>query len=540
MDASAFATVGVVSSLLSRHLISTLAPSPSVRKLVHASLILCLMLFALTIIDAAPQEWNIIIGRSALTFTYKIVLWMIAINVLLVSPLLFSHHLTCWKPTFSFPASCAIALYTIQRTLSILACPIRLIRRIVRSRRRRSVTLPVHVAQDTETTPSYFGLRDILSGFLGIGVMWFVLQLIGPLSVPQESSSDLTILTRLISCLSTVGVLLSAVLNGFGSVSLPFQHLSGMFLKAVPDHAIASAEQELEKAAAALQQRQDELKGGRSLPVKMNSTTNSFITMGNDITTRKYQLQSEIEFLQRLVGELVDDVTEMRLAKVAAARARTRLGKVRSVIGIAFSIILCVRLAAAFWNIWITSLQGEQRGRGSDPVTMALVWMIGRQWVATEHYNSLSQFLSLVLTAILSFTQMNTFIRTVAIIHRRFLFPWLSHCNCFKGSDGSGTQPTQYGASSSLLTILITLLMTCYCLACVVLTKNMVPRNYRQSFSQALGAAAEVRPYPVHLTFALSATISLGTLVVLLGIQRQNTQRYNKTANDSSAFWLDP
>ena len=542
MDASVFATVTVVSTLLSRHLIATLTPSPSVQKLVHASLFLCLALFALTVLDAAPQEWNLWMTRSALTFTYRIVLWMIALNVLLVSPWLFSHHLKCWKPTnISLPVSCGFLLYMIQAILAIVSCPVRWLQRIIQKKRkqqqRKGDTLPVHMVQDVTTKrSSYCTMSDLVRGMLGMGAMWCVLHLIGPLSVPQESAPDLTHLTRLISCLSTVGILLSAVLNGFGSVSLPFEHLSGMFLEAVPDHIIVAAEQELEKAVASLQQRQDALKqntGNRSLTVPSDSNTDSFINMGNGITTRKNQLQSEIEFLQGLVGELVEDVTEMRLAKVAAARARTRSGKIRSVIGITFSVVLLVRLAAAFWNISMASLQGEQRATRSDPVTMALVWLIGHQFLTTEHYNSLSQFLSLVLTAILSFTQMNTFIRTVAVMNRRFLVPWFSHCNCFQVSNHHrhhrpGTLPILRGASSSLVTILVTLLMTCYCLACVVLTKNMVPQNYRQSFGAALGAAAEVRPYPVHLTFAVSASISMGTLAILLGIQRQNTQRYNK------------
>jgi hypothetical protein len=534
-----------------------------VQKLLHASLFFCLSLFALTVLDAAPHEWSIFMTQNALTFAYRVILWMIALQILVVTPWLIAHHLKCWKPTtthFAWPVSCGYLFYSLQFALSILSYPVYLLRRIIRRKRKQQSkkvdTLPVHVLQENRVTNTRFSLNDIVSGVLAMGIMWFVLHhLIGPLSVPPKSSLELTPLTRLISCLSTVGILLSAVLNGFGSVSLPFQHLSGVFLEAVPDHVVVAAEQELEQAAAALQQRQEEFKSttGRALPVRSNSSTNmdSFITMGNDITTRKHQLQSEIDFLQGLVGELVEDVTEMRLAKVEAARARTRAGKIRSVMGITFSIVLLVRLAAAFWNLSMTSLQDEPRATRSDPVTMALAWMIGHQWVTTVHYNSLSQFLSLILTAILSISQMNTFIRTVAVLNRRFFVPWFRHCNCFEAHGTnqhmyrSGTPPTVYGASSSLLTILITLLMTCYCLACVVLTKSMVPPHYRQSFSQALGAAAEVRPYPVHLTFAVSASISLGILTILLGIQRQNTQRYNKLkspmSHDSSFFrFLDP
>jgi hypothetical protein len=535
-----------------------------VQKLVHASLFFCLSLFALTVLDAAPHEWNIFMTQNTLTFAYRVVLWLIALQILVLTPLLIAHHLKCWKPTRTthlvWPVSCGYLFHSIQFALSILSYPVYLLRRIIRKKRkqqsRKADTLPVHVIQESQATNSRITLSDIFSGVLAMGIMWFVLHhLIGPLSVPHESSSELTPLTRLISCLSTVGILLSAVLNGFGSVSLPFQHLSGMFLEAVPDHIVVAAEQELEQAAASLQQRQEEFKSttGRALPVRTNSSTNldSFISMGNDITTRKHQLQSEIDFLQGLVVELVEDVTEMRLAKIEAARARTRSGKIRSVVGITFSVVLLVRLAAAFWNISMTSLQDEPRATRSDPVTMALAWMIGHQWVTTDHYNSLSQVLSLILTAILSISQMNTFIRTVAVLNRRFFVPWFRHCNCFEATGSSqhqyrsGTLPTAYGASSSLLTIMVTLLMTCYCLACVVLTKNMVPPHYRQSFSRALGAAAEVRPYPVHLAFAVSASVSLGVLTVLSGIQRQNTQRYNKlkspTSHDSSFFRsLDP
>lgn len=111
-------------------------------------------------------------------------------------------------------------------------------------------------------------------------------------------------------------------------------------------------------------------------------------------------------------------------------------------------------------------------------------------------------------------------------------------------------------SSSSVYAHIVSSLMICYFVACIVLTKMMLPVDYRKAFSAALwqggGAGSSnlndgdeevndngillfrIRTSAVNTAFILSALISTFVLALLLGIQRQNTFRHLTAWSSSS------
>ena len=92
-------------------------------------------------------------------------------------------------------------------------------------------------------------------------------------------------------------------------------------------------------------------------------------------------------------------------------------------------------------------------------------------------------------------------------------------------------------ASEFLFTHLVASLLCCYSLACVVLTKIMLPFQYRTGFSAALGVVEQhgtgelfwIKTLTANALFSLTALVSTFILAVLLGIMRANARRYAST-----------
>lgn len=81
---------------------------------------------------------------------------------------------------------------------------------------------------------------------------------------------------------------------------------------------------------------------------------------------------------------------------------------------------------------------------------------------------------------------------------------------------------------------LLAALIGSYFLACIILTKGMVPWQYRSSFSGALGGfdAFVIQSDLINVLFAFSALVSAAVLAMLFGIQKQNAMRHNVS-------WMD-
>lgn len=240
------------------------------------------------------------------------------------------------------------------------------------------------------------------------------------------------------------------------------------------------------------------------------------------------------------------DIEEIKYSQSMAAAARSRTGRIKSWVGMVFSIILLVRLLNAGFSIWRSSTSWNadnttHKMSRNDVVTTALLWLTGRDYLSQKRYMMLSQMVSLGLTAILSFSQVRMFLRTVTVVNRRLSSFW-KKCWCgAAGIAGTGNLGSSGGGSVSFHSQVIAGFLGCYSLACIVLIKMMLPTEFSDSFSAALGESDIfiIHAGMVNLVFFSSAIISTTILGMLLGIQRQNNLRHAATTADKAYYGPD-
>jgi hypothetical protein len=584
MDVVLFAASGGLGSCLP---ISSSRDASS--KSVRIALGLSLALFSLSILEICPSQWLVLLqpqdGGMTIAVAYEIILWLFCIGIVLILPAGIGRQI--------FQMTTAAARknkeeddaddktkkqrrkrpwwirYSWQFFLLVLSicyrvCLSPLVRLIQRQRQRYSnselPTLVLAASQDGSTpkTSSRHGgpktptsgmaatlSSNVLGGIGGVITTLVLLQTLGSLVIPT-TAFDAPILSIVVSWLCAVGLVLSSTLNGFGSVSLPYSCLAGLFLQPLAPQVVTRAELEYKRTRQALDTKLMELHGGDStasldIPPsaggRRRSTHNKFTFAdfnSDESSKRKQVLQTEIDFLDTLLGELKEDIVEMKYAQIQAAKARTTVGKIRSYIGFVFSIMLLIRLYMASRSILQESM-GPRPERG-DPITTALLWLTTSadhdSLVSNHDYNTLSQAISLLLTAVLSASQINTFLRTVAAVNRRILLMYRK-CYCAPStrnqSAAVGNDEHWDGNSSyhQIHSRVLAALTGCYFLSCVVLTKMNVPLQYRSSFSAALGGMEySIRTPVVNFVFCISAGVSAMVLGLLFGIQRQNTKRH--------------
>jgi hypothetical protein len=269
--------------------------------------------------------------------------------------------------------------------------------------------------------------------------------------------------------------------------------------------------------------------------------------MGEDIAQRKRIISEEIIFLETLVEEMKEGIEEMKYTQAMEANVRTTMGKMRSWIGVVFSIILLARLYFAYLSIWDhwsrrrgTTTDDAVRAPKRDPVTTFLLWMTWNNMVSEKEYNALSQFISLLLTAYLSLSQVRYLLRTTAAIHRRINHLFCGSVDTARSpsnrtdasprNDGNTSSPgffldesTPFEMQTGVYMHLVAVLMGSYFMSCIVLTKMMLPWQYQSAFSGALGGfdAFIIQSDVVNTLFAFSAVVSAIILAMLFGIQKQ-------------------
>jgi len=189
----------------------------------------------------------------------------------------------------------------------------------------------------------------------GIGGIILVLGLfstIGPLVVQLPSTHKTSILYLIVSWICALGLLISSILNGFGSVSLPYTTLSGFFLQQVRPDYITKLESELKSMRGILIEKQIMLKelkvriptlntsrptNQSSLPgssgnsffmsslLIQNNINSGFSDLGVKIRKRRQILNTEISFMEDLVRETTLDLEELKHSQMTAVAARTSI-----------------------------------------------------------------------------------------------------------------------------------------------------------------------------------------------------------------------
>ena len=602
------------------------APPPTIRLAATLSFVL----LALSIIDSVPVSWMLLLNEQLLPTAYRIILVLLVSSVLILFPADLGARLVsgtaglnseetkwddlrrgcsinasnpfsvqrCRRPTPSWMSWFCWQLWALASNLVLLAVRTLFINPLYRLLGKRppgsggsGSVLPTTVSPSptsggggsvffSPVTPAALHLRilPMLGSVVAVAVTITTMSTVSPwfvrtTSLAHHSFYTMPFLSVTVSWLCSVGIFLSSIVNGFGSVSLPYSCLAGLYLEPISDEAVSQAQQELTTARQSIADREKQLAQINSVaqsPSSLESPSSigekgkpflsagwSFSFNGSDDRqgTRKKQLAQEIEFLTTLTQELEQEIFDMRQSKEMAAQARTPWGRIRSWIGVVFSVILVLRLMGAAWFIWKHDHPGEggSKGASSDPVTMTVLWLIGHNYVSQQQYNTLSQVISLLLTAYLSMAQVRTFVRAVDAVHRRLQQCWRP---CYAGEqmdDSSMRFVSLHGQlRSSAYAPLIASLMCCYFLACVVLTKLLVPAAYRRALALALEttsmhpspsvvAAIEdgdeqllrfflrIRSYAVNSVFLVTALVSTVALGMMLGLKRHQSMRHRPT-----------
>ncbi len=527
---------------------------------------LSLTLFSLTIVETLPSSLLVVLAhdddsfRKYLTMTtaYRFLLWSLSVLILVVLPSAAGArlvqslerrarirdpdeqkvHTNHWILRY---VGHGIRLFIVIPFIFIRVV-YRKCRHKLKSRRSGESVLVLSSTDGSRHGPrapaSSSTVRSIeskwrsftIGGVCGVATVMTFFWSLGSLVIQSPSSS---LLPTMVSWLCAVGLLLSSVLNGFGSVSLPHSCLVGLYLEPIRPEVIARAQVELQKASTALAEKRGELALtlSSSTPSSTDltsmqrrtwsgSSSNIKRNYGDEEIQRRQMVQREIDFLECLVDELTDEIADMRYAKLLGEQARTPAGKIRFYLGFVFSLVLLIRLGTSFASIWYPTQIAE--GRRTDPITTALLWLTGHHFVKVD-YNTLSQFVSLLLTAFLSMSQVRMFLRTASALHRR-LMGFYKKCYC---KSQKRTSVPQEDTRQQSYADLLAALMGCYFISCIVMTKRILPQEYGSSFSRAMGGNEFVVQAAVaNGAFCASAVMSAVVLGMLFGIQRQNTKRH--------------
>jgi The Golgi pH Regulator (GPHR) Family N-terminal/Abscisic acid G-protein coupled receptor len=497
----------------------------------------------------APKHWIMRLGSALVSFS--VLLLVRSVHSYVVRPII----KLCWTPSSHGKDN------ILPRTLSSES--------VHSQRRARERCCPnVYVWLRGLSDPTV--RRCVLWGGVGgIVSACLLFMWISPFVIDTSNIKSKGVLIQVISWLCAVGVLLSTLLNGFGCVSLPYSCLAGFFLNPIPEDTIANAEKELEQLRADWKSKIQELEspdavsmGGSasvSPPKRYFSwrrTRREFSDLGDAIRRRKATAMAQMEFLNTLVEEMSANVEEMRYVQTTSLQARTPMGRIKSWIGVFFSLLLLSRLYAALSNVGqhyvvvglSSSHQNEGFEAGVDPISRVLLLLSGHQMMTTDHLHTLSQSISLILTAVLSASQIKVFLRVMTSIQRRMNHFYRRRWYCRPSGNRDLQEESKALGDSMLhdknhiwfLSHPLSLLMCCYCVACTVLTKMMLPQEYRSHFSRALydddnhhahPTVLSIRTGTVDLIYAGTALWSGLILAILLSILRSNVRRYSATCD---------
>ena len=539
-------------------------------------------IFSLSILEVVPSTWLAVLdhdtdgefhsGYMTITGSYRILLWTMCLWTILILPTIIggqayarpdkAHHgihvdetkkIGTW-PTQPNPWWFRCILKSLRFAWGFLSQALllplyHLIQKQIQYLTDKNRSEPIlalshngaagsqeRSSSRTSKIPSYTLSSTSYNIGASAGVMstFIILRTFGSLVISHQGHSY-NILSTLVSWLCAVGLMLSSILNGFGSVSLPHSCLAGFYLQPIHPAVMAQAETELQSTIKALEFTMTELDEGSPTAAtvltnnrRKQASRKSFANCAHNEGGRKHGLQQDCNFLDMLVEELREDVAEMKHAHFLASQARTLLGQIKAYIGMFFSVILLLRLYSSILSV-IQMDETTSTSSTRDPITAVLVWLTGHHYVNQHDFTNLSQGISLLLTVILSFSQFQTFLRTTESVHRRLLLIYRK-CQCAQ-KRGTATLHTikrnTTQEESQISMHILAALTGCYCISCVVLIKMNVPLEYRAGFTAAIGGSDfTIHSSALNLLFSVSAVVSSMVLGLLFGIQRQNTKRH--------------
>lgn len=398
----------------------------------------------------------------------------------------------------------------------------------------------------TKVTTQY-SKRGILGCVLGLSCSYFSLRAAGRL-VTEIDNENTIALKKVVSQICALGVLVSSVLGAFGSVSMPYTCLMGIYLPHVSDHSIKSMQNELQSVSQSLATLQSTRtlsslgasgsslaspvtndtsvsrdRGMSSFQKRCQSLARAHLSSG--IPADEYEAaatKDEIEYLQNLHADIKDELFEMSLMQVQVKRSKTPVGRITGFIGIIFAVALLIRVGMAMVVAFGPGNRAGDNNERSDPITIGLSFLLGFSMIDEVEHDSLQQLGSLLLSAFLSVSQINMFLRTMSALNRRMGCLWRRKCQSdFVARD----QRDKLLHSSSATSWLLAGIMGAFFLSGLVLMKMNLPRNLRGEFSSALKGSGDFF-FDTRITnavFALSSILTAAILSILFGIRRKSS-----------------
>ena len=531
------------------------------RHLFQISLFLSLLLFSLAILEATPLSWSVLIYRaSILQHTYRIILWCICLLLLIVHPVCFALAILHSKTSSlnSSSSSSSLPLPTVRNRVTIILQLIWaamrffavaiiwrfILQKICRMVLPRNFFISNHNTENDDRNNTrqqkwmqLCSFSVVLLSSILICLTFVCLGAMRSIVIKSSTSNNsldyaydstdevgkqwLSPLKTMVTMICSFGLIIASILNGFGCSSLPHSNLVGIFLKPTPVAMVTKLENDIYYAKSQLEEKRcllaDIIQSSNNRRASSSSSA-TFTSASNAEKQKAKQLQDEVIFLTYLVGDMVDDIEEMKQSQQLAIRARTSVGKIRVVLGIIFSIVLVIRIVLASKSFSLL-FQDEQEALQSprDPVTSIVLWLIGNNIVNEDQYNYLAQGTSLVLAGLLSISQVSSFLRVVSALGRKM--------NKILGSTG-GLSTGTADHHLPVAKILASFVMGSYFLSCVVVVKLNVPVEYRASFSSAIGFNFDFNTTVLNVIFFAAAIVSALVLGLLFGIQRSHSTRY--------------
>jgi hypothetical protein len=564
-------------------------PSPRSRYIFQSTLLMSLLLFSLSMLEAAPAAWLAVVtmadddivrhdhGASssykiACTFVtwYRVLLFLLSISLLVVHPisLCVAVGSSLLDVVDGMPFVSRLASNNSRATISTPSLPPPSPTRNRHAHRRGHRARLLLVCWNI----LWIGVRFVLVTFFWRLILRRIIRAMIPYQITRRGGggggrsrsctttgiialvaaavvavefymspslpwpSSYLSLATMVSALCAIGMMVASVLNGFGCASLPHANLVGMLLEPTPQALIAKVEEDLDYAIKSLEEKRwllaDATQQHLSCPTSLSpsSFTSSLALTAENQKARK-QLREEVIFLTNLVGDMEDDVCEMKSSSMMALEARTAVGRIRGFFGVIFSIVLVVRILFAAASFLPSSVDdGDHRDGDSsrrDPLTSLLLLLVGRHYIASaQQYDMFRQMTSIVLAGALTISQVKSFCRVVGALGRRLSGILVGYASSLQVQRDSSRRGNDVAVLTS------SFVMGCYFLACVTVVKMNLPIEYRSSFSAAVGSSNFDHLYYrsnarlMNMIFFASACVSAITLASLFGIQRNNSDRY--------------
>lgn len=395
---------------------------------------------------------------------------------------------------------------------------------------------------NTKVTTQYSKRGLILGCIVGLSCSYFSLRATGRFVTEIDNEMENTIaLKNVVSQICALGVLISSVLGAFGSVSMPYTCLMGIYLPHVSDHSIKSMQKELQSVSQSLAT----LQSTRALSslAAPGSSLASPVTNGASVSRDLVGMSSfrkrcgslarahspsgiqadeyEIEYLQNLHADIKDELFEMSLMQVQVKRSKTPIGRITGFVGVIFSVVLLIRVGMAMVIAFGPGNRAGDNNERSDPITIGLSFLLGFSMIDEVEYDSLQQLGSLFLSAFLSVSQVNMFLRTMSALNRRMGCLWRKSCQSdFVARDQRDDKLLHNSSATSWL---LSGIMGSFFLSCLVVMKMNMPQDLRGEFSSALKGSGDLS-FDARITnavFALSSILTAAILSILFGIRRQ-------------------